>query len=139
MLAPLLCGALGGLSALGFSLLGAALSALVPYLLFRKQACGGGDVKLFALIGALGGATFGVEAQMFALTLATFYVLARMVWQGRAFRFLKNSLLVVTNPLLPLRLRRPVAPEMLTPIRLGLPILGGVCVALLIRAPFLGW
>jgi prepilin peptidase CpaA len=136
---PLIHGLLGGLSAFGFSLFGAAACALVPYILFRQRACGGGDVKLFALLGAIGGATFGVEAQLFSFTLATLFVLARMIWDGQALRFLGQSLRVVTNPLLPRRFQREVDARMLTPIRLGLPILGGVSLALLARAPFLMW
>jgi prepilin peptidase CpaA len=127
---------LGGLSALGFSLFGAAVCALIPYLFFRKRACGGGDVKLFALLGAVGGPTFGLEAQLFAFFLATMFVLGRMVWAGQAWSFLSNSVLVAFNPILPKSRRREVPANLMTPVRLGIPIFVGVGMALLVRAPF---
>ena len=39
--------------AAGFSILGAGVCALVPLLLYRAGAIGGGDVKLLAAIGAI--------------------------------------------------------------------------------------
>ena len=50
-----------GPRAAAFSLLAAIVCALVPYLMFRKGAAGGGDVKLLAAVGALAGASFGIE------------------------------------------------------------------------------
>ncbi len=51
---------------------GALLAALVPLLLFRFRAMGGGDVKLFAAIGSLVGAEIGLELQMLAFILGAF-------------------------------------------------------------------
>jgi prepilin signal peptidase PulO-like enzyme (type II secretory pathway) len=47
------------------SLGGAALCAIVPLLLYRQSAIGGGDVKLFIVLGALLQPMVGVEAQMY--------------------------------------------------------------------------
>src|SRR5262245_43540075 len=51
--------------AAGFSLLGACIVALVPILLYRLKGIYGGDVKLFAALGALCGTRIGVEAELF--------------------------------------------------------------------------
>ncbi|MCP4677198.1 MAG: prepilin peptidase [Deltaproteobacteria bacterium] len=51
---------------------GALLTALVPLLLFRFRAMGGGDVKLFAAIGSLVGAQVGLELQMLAFIFGAF-------------------------------------------------------------------
>src|SRR3954452_5524723 len=48
-----------------YSLGGAALCAIVPLMLFRQNAIGGGDVKLFAAIGAMFQPLLGVEAEMY--------------------------------------------------------------------------
>ena len=44
-----------GAGGLALSLAGALVCGLVPYLLFRQGTMGGGDVKLLAALGALGG------------------------------------------------------------------------------------
>src|SRR5437016_893062 len=50
-------GARGGtteaLWALAYSVAGAVICALVPLLMYRANAIGGGDVKIFAALGAL--------------------------------------------------------------------------------------
>src|SRR5262245_30441442 len=50
-------GALGAIAA-------ATVAGLVPYLLFRRGAAGGGDVKLFAALGATAGLSIGIEAEL---------------------------------------------------------------------------
>jgi prepilin peptidase CpaA len=137
VLACVVHGAAGGLSALGFCLFGLVASALVPYLLFRKGAIGGGDVKLFAAFGALGGATFGLEAQLFSLFLATLFVMCRTAADGQLLLVVGNAGRMAINPLLPRRHRRSVSPEAMTSIRLGVPIFFGTMVALAVRFP--GW
>ena len=128
----------GGLLALGHSLLSALVCGLVPYLLFRKGAAGGGDVKLLAALGALGGVTFGIEAQLCGLSIACFYALVRLTFQGALGRTLMSSLRIAVAPLTPRRYRRPVPTELMTPVRLGVPILLGTVVAVAIRYPLLG-
>src|SRR5262245_14130751 len=53
-----------------FSLLGALLCALIPLLLYRLSAMGGGDVKLLAAIGALCLPMMGIEAELYGFVLA---------------------------------------------------------------------
>jgi prepilin peptidase CpaA len=52
---------------LGASLLGATLCALLPLMMYRSLGLGGGDVKLFAAIGALTNAGVGLRAETYAL------------------------------------------------------------------------
>ena len=49
--------------AAGLSVLGAAVLVLVPAALYRAGAIGGGDVKLFAALGALMRTLIGVDNQ----------------------------------------------------------------------------
>ena len=71
------------------ALVGALVTALVPLLLFRFRAMGGGDVKLFAAIGALVGAGTGLEIQMAAFAIGalqgmTMWLLRGQLRQGLA-------------------------------------------------------
>ena len=68
-------GLAGGLRGIGFALLGAVACGLVPFLAWKKGEMGGGDVKLFAAIGALVGPALGfdVEARAFAFSLLVLF------------------------------------------------------------------
>lgn len=125
-----------GLAGLAHSLLGALVCGVVPLFLFAKGALGGGDVKLFAALGALTGPSFGLEIQLFGFVLAAVYALARLAFEGKLLRTLANALRVGLNPLLPSRLRKPVEPELMSKVRLGIPIF--VAVVLLGAARFSG-
>lgn len=85
VLAPVAYGAVGGLPALLFSLLGVALCGAAPYLLFRAGAMGGGDVKLFAALGALTGCDplVGLRIQFLALVAAMLGVVCTHARRGR--------------------------------------------------------
>src|SRR5262245_17655393 len=52
------------------ALVGIGLCGLCPYLMFRMRALGGGDVKLLAALGGLGGATLGLETQLYSFVVA---------------------------------------------------------------------
>jgi prepilin peptidase CpaA len=58
------------------SLVGAALCGALPWVLFAKGALGGGDVKLFAAMGALAGPFVGFRAELIAFILGAVYALA---------------------------------------------------------------
>jgi prepilin peptidase CpaA len=85
--------------AAGFSLLGALVCALGPALLWRAGWVGGGDVKLLAAMGAVGGVTLGVEAAFFAFFCAMGFVVVRLSWRGTFFRTLGSSLTLAASPL----------------------------------------
>ena len=69
-------GALGAAHALG----GVLACGFVPWVMFGLRAIGGGDVKLFAALGALCGASLGLELQLVS------YALAAVVGLGVAAR-----------------------------------------------------
>jgi prepilin peptidase CpaA len=83
----------------GFCFLGAAVCSLGPALLWRAGWVGGGDVKLLAAMGAVGGPTLGVESAFFAFFCAMAFVVVRLSWRGTLFRTLGSSLSLATSPL----------------------------------------
>ncbi len=113
------------------SLIGLAACGLIPYLLFRNNAIGGGDVKLFAALGAVGGLQLGIEAQLFGLGAAAIFGLVLIAWRGALGRTLLTAFRLATNPITPKRMRAEVTPDMMTSMRLGVPIFVGTVVAVL--------
>jgi prepilin peptidase CpaA len=121
-------GALGSIAAI-------VVCGLVPYILFRKGAAGGGDVKLFAAIGAVAGIQVGIEVQLVTFMTAALISLGRLAWHGKLFKTLANSAFLGLNPILPARWRREVAPERMTRVRLGSFAFVGTAVAIFLRHP----
>jgi len=80
------------LTAIGVSLLGAALCGLLPFLLWLKGLCGGGDVKLFAALGAVLEPFLGFEAQVYSFYVAAFFVPLGLIYRGTFLRVLKRSI-----------------------------------------------
>ena len=103
----------------GGSLLGAVSCVVVPLLLYRQDAIGGGDVKLLASVGALLQPRLGLEAEMYAFFAAGVIAPAFLAYEGKLFRTIKNAALLALNPLLPKRKRKQVEPTLLTWFRFG--------------------
>lgn len=135
VLGPLAWGIVDGLRGAGMSLLGLLACSLVPYLMFRRGAIGGGDVKLFAAIGAIGHLYYGITAQLLSFVAAALFALGRLAWDGKLFRTVSNALFLAFNPVLPKKWRRDVAPELMTSIRIGVAIFAGAALALLDSHP----
>jgi prepilin peptidase CpaA len=132
---PVAYGLLNGVWGAASAIAAIAVCGLIPYLLFRRGAAGGGDVKLFAAIGALAGLSIGIEVQLVTFLAAALISLGRLAWHGRLLRTLSNSAFLAINPVLPDRWRRTVAPELMTMVRLGGFALVGTLVALAARHP----
>lgn len=64
------------------SVLGAALCAAVPLLLFRFSMIGGADVKLLASLGALLLPQAGLRVELVALLIAAALLPARLAYRG---------------------------------------------------------
>jgi prepilin peptidase CpaA len=89
----------GGLGkGVGFALLGAFACGLIPFFAWKKGEMGGGDVKLFAAIGALIGPSLGFDVEARALAFS-FLVLFpyRLVRHGAVRVALKNMGIGIAN------------------------------------------
>ena len=129
--APLVYYLLLGQHALVVSLIGLFGCGIVPYLLFRNDAIGGGDVKLLAALGAVGGLQLGLEAELLGLGVAAIFALIMMAWRGALRKTLATVFRVATNPVVPKRMRAEVTHEMMTSMRLGFPVFVGTVTAVL--------
>ncbi len=112
----------GGREGAAASFLGLVAAGGVPWLLHRGTkgvGIGGGDVKLFAALGALLGATVGLQLELLAFLLLAVYALVRLAFLGRLFGVLGNVLRLLVGPILPAKWRRPVATAALTEMRMG--------------------
>ncbi|HEY8428461.1 MAG TPA: hypothetical protein VIL20_08815, partial [Sandaracinaceae bacterium] len=104
-------------------------------IIFYREGMAGGDVKLFAAIGALaggldGGVELGLSAQFLSLVAASIYAVGQLAWNGRLLASLGNALFIGLNPVLPRRWRRTIPRELMHRIRLGAAILLGTVIAL---------
>lgn len=119
--------AFDALTGAAFSLLGAATCAVVPLVLYRLGAIGGGDVKLLAALGAILRPMLGIEAELYAFVAAAIVAPGWLAYHGKLGTVLGNTLALVKNPFLPEERRRDIAPEMLTSVRFGPAIFAGTC------------
>lgn len=110
----------------GFSLAGAVACALVPALLYRQGAIGGGDVKLCATLGALLQTRIGIEAELCGFLAATLMAPAKLAYEGKLFAMIKNSGMILFNVFMPKAKRRSVDESALSWFRLGPPLFLGV-------------
>ncbi len=126
-------GVVGGTSGLAFPLFGSLVCGFVPYALYRAtrgQAIGGGDVKLFAALGALLGPRVGLEAQMLGFLSLALGALLLLAWRGELIAVLWSTVRLATGWMLPPRWRRPPSEAALTTMRMGPAIALGTCLVL---------
>jgi prepilin peptidase CpaA len=132
--APLLYLFFQGAGGLLFSLAGALACGIIPYLMFRTGSMGGGDVKLLAALGALGGPQLGLEIEFLGMTIAAVYALALLAYRGGLAKTLIASLWLAINVFLPERMRRERPKTDMMPLRLGVPLFLGTVAGLVIGA-----
>ncbi len=124
LLAPWGYGLAFGIEYALHSLAAGLLGGLVPFLLFRRGAMGGGDVKLFGALGAVMGfdLLLGVEIQLAACVAALVVASAALAWKGALTSTLKNALVVALGPVLPQPWRREPSNQLTASVRMGAPI-----------------
>ena len=113
---------------LGSAALGALLCFAVPYVLFRSsrgQAIGGGDVKLFAGLGALLGTGAGLEVELASLVLLAVFALLALTWRGQLLALLRRTFWLAINWALPQQRRHQLEPDLMLTMRMG----PAICVA----------
>ncbi len=130
LMAPIVHGMVDGIRGVLTSVLGILICSLVPLLVFYRGGMAGGDVKLFAALGAVGGLYLGLEAQFLSLVAASIYAIGQLIWNGRLLGSLGNSMFLTLNPVLPRKYRRTIAPELMHRIRLGAAVMLGSAIAL---------
>jgi prepilin peptidase CpaA len=123
--APLVAWALAGAAGASASLAGMLVSGLVPLILFRSGAGGGGDVKLLAAIGAIGGVRLGLEIQLASFVLATAWAFVVLARRGQLAPTLARALRLVARPLLTASRNRSLTADAgaMTAVRLGPAVL----------------
>ena len=102
------------------SLFAMLVSGAIPYVLFRQGAMGGGDVKLFAALGALTGFDpfFGMRIQLLSYLLAMLISLVSLASKGALWKSLRLAGTLAARGVS----RRPAeleAGNALTAIRMG--------------------
>jgi prepilin peptidase CpaA len=141
-LALLLSAVSAGATGAAWSLGGLVACALVPGFLYRAthgRGIGGGDVKLFAALGALLGPVKGLEVEFGAFIVLACLAVVHLAYAGKLLAVLRNALLLLVGPLLPARFRRAAAPEALTEMRMG-PAIAIACLsALYLTDVFESW
>jgi prepilin peptidase CpaA len=107
------------LAAAALSLAGLALCSVVPLFMWWKRAIGGGDVKLFAAIGALLGPSVGFEAELYVFVLAALIAPAKLAYDGSLWRSLRNVGSLLLNVVRKKQARTSVEPALASWFRLG--------------------
>jgi prepilin peptidase CpaA len=129
-------GTIGGAVALASSLLGALVCLLVPWVFYRVSkgtAIGGGDVKLFAALGACVGPTLGLEMEFASFVLLGVIAITQLTFKGRLLQLLVSMGWILVNPFVPRRYRRQLGPESLTEMRMGPAIFLGTLLVVVLE------
>lgn len=108
-----------GLLAGGYSLGGLAVCSLVPLILWRQQAIGSGDIKLFAALGAIGQFSLGLEIQLYGFLAAAILAPAKLAYDGKLMQTLRNTGRLMVNSVVPKDRRSPIEHEAMSWFRLG--------------------
>jgi prepilin peptidase CpaA len=122
-----------GVEQAGFAVGGALGCALVPMFMHWKGAMGGGDVKLFAALGAALHPLAGLEAETYAFVAAMLLAPAKLAWEGTLLRTIGGTVTLVVNPLRKKAQQKAMPNEMVTWFRLGPAVFLGTAATLVIH------
>jgi prepilin peptidase CpaA len=123
----------GALREGGLALGGALVCGLAPLFMHLRGGMGGGDVKLFASLGAMLHPLAALEAETYAFVAAAVLALASLARSGRLLHTLGNTLALVANPLRKKHAKREVPSEMQVWFRLGPAIFMGTATTFVIH------
>jgi prepilin peptidase CpaA len=113
---------------------GAFVCGLFPSYQFSRRQLGGGDVKLFAALGAMLGPVIGLHAQFFAMSIAAIWVSATWAWRGIFWKTIGEALASMLRVLARRRDTSLAKSSVLSAkIRLGPAILAGAVCAVAFR------
>ncbi len=124
-----------GTEGLSRALTGMLACGFVPFFMWRAGGMSGGDVKLFAGIGAMTGALVGIEVLFYSVCAAMFVALGMLIKNKRLLVALGNIFYLAFNRVLPKKWRRSVRAELKDEIRIGVPIFVGTAFAIALRHP----
>jgi len=93
---------------------------------------GGGDVKLFAALGAINGMQLGMEMLMLSLFAGVAQTILVLIHKRRLGTCLRNCFRLTVNVLLPRARRFEIESLTLTELRLGPAILVGSALSLVL-------
>ena len=123
----------GALFGVGYAAGGALLCSVVPLFMYWRGAIGGGDLKLFAALGALCLPMAGLEVETYAFIAAALIAPAKLAYDGVLLQTLGRSVALVANPFRKAENRQALPPELMTWFRLGPAILVGTAITLLLH------
>jgi prepilin peptidase CpaA len=113
-------------SAAEWSLIAGAICGAAPLLFWRLGWVGGGDVKLVAAMGALGGPRLGLEAVFLSFFSLVGFACLRLTWRGELLRSIWNGALSLGT-------RRRAEIKEAAPVRFGPFACVGAVLALLLH------
>ncbi|MFH1904165.1 MAG: A24 family peptidase [bacterium] len=90
-----------GISGLTSSMLGLAIGFSIFAVVFAFGGVGGGDVKLMAAVGAIGGYPFILNACFYGILAGGILAIAVMIWKGTFWRGLKNIFRLILSFIMP--------------------------------------
>lgn len=111
-----------GWDGLGGAAIGLIVASAVPWLLYRSTkgaGIGGGDVKLFAALGALLGGGTALELEFLAFGLLAVFALVRLAFLGRLLAVLGNVARLMAGPFVPSLRKRPRDTDSYFEMRMG--------------------
>jgi prepilin peptidase CpaA len=112
--------------------LGVAVCGVVPAIVFYRGGMGGGDVKLFAALGALCGARAGLLAESYSFVIALLLAPASLAYRGKLLRTIANTAALASNAFRRPGARRAPPAEVLTWFRLAPAIFLGTLAMVLV-------
>ena len=121
-----------------WSLLGAVVCAAPLTMGWRIGWIAGGDVKLVAAMGAVGGLSLGLEAVFLALLSAASFIVLRLAWSGELFRSLWDTLSVSVGRAMVRRKDRLIPPVSAPPtnVRFGPFAFTGAALSIMLHGGF---